>query len=514
MNQKFDFLIVGAGFGGCLMGQILQRLGYQVLIVDAGSHPRFAIGESSTPLADAKLAELCERFRLPEITPLSQYGSAKRQLPQLTIGLKRGFSYFRQRKGKSFAAVDGRVEQLVVAASGADATSDTHWLRSDIDHFFAQRATAEGISLWERTTIECIERESQLWRVDLRNRSDEHQTVTASFLIDASGRAGAVASLASQRDGDLEETPAPYRFRTDSRALFGHFVGVTPWHDVLNQHGIATDNHPFNCDNAALHHILDGGWIWNLRFDNGITSVGVVLDGARQRSLEQQSAERQFWEVISGYPSIAKQMTEAQCVAPKGGIQATPRMQFLRAALAGRGWACLPSAAGFVDPLHSTGIAHTLYAIGALADIFAHHEVGSEQLAQKLVSYARGLRQEFSLIDDLVAAAYLTNADFDAFVSATMLYFAAATSAERVTTGESSLFLNSGNQPFRSAIDNCLASIGECRSGARLWGELPAIVRQQIEPFNIAGLADDSLGNIYRHTVAPIANGKRSASEL
>ena len=272
---------------------------------------------------------------------------------------------------------------------------------------------------------------------------------------------------------------------------------------MLNQQGVSTDNHPFHCDHAALHHIIDGGWIWNLRFDNGITSVGVVLDSERHRSIEHLSAEHQFWEIVSGYPSVSKQMSQARCVAPHAGIQATARMQFLRPAVAGREWACLPSAAGFVDPLHSTGIAHTLYAIGALGDIFAHHELGTEQLAQQLMGYARGLRQEFSLIDQLVAAAYHTNANFDAFVSATMLYFAAATNAERETPEASSLFLNAGNLPFRSAVDCCLATIDECHRGAKPWAELSAVVRQQIEPFNVAGLADDSLENIYRHTVAP-----------
>ena len=102
-----------------------------------------------------------------------------------------------------------------------------------------------------------------------------------------------------------------------------------------------------------------------------------------------------------------------------------------------------------------------------------------------------------------VAVAYHPNADCDALVSATMLYFAAVTSVERETPKESSLFLNGGNLQFRSAVDCCLASIEECRNGAKPWAELSAVVRQQIEPFNIAGLADDALENIYQHTVAP-----------
>ena len=51
-----DIAIVGSGFGGTLLAIIAQRLGRSAALLERGAHPRFAIGESSTPLADFKLA--------------------------------------------------------------------------------------------------------------------------------------------------------------------------------------------------------------------------------------------------------------------------------------------------------------------------------------------------------------------------------------------------------------------------------------------------------------------------
>lgn len=49
MNDSFDIAVIGSGFGGSLMGMIARRLGRSVVLLERGRHPRFSIGESSTP---------------------------------------------------------------------------------------------------------------------------------------------------------------------------------------------------------------------------------------------------------------------------------------------------------------------------------------------------------------------------------------------------------------------------------------------------------------------------------
>ena len=50
-----DIAIIGSSFAGSLLAQILNAMGLRVVMLDRGRHPRFAIGESSTPAADLVL---------------------------------------------------------------------------------------------------------------------------------------------------------------------------------------------------------------------------------------------------------------------------------------------------------------------------------------------------------------------------------------------------------------------------------------------------------------------------
>ncbi|MFM8398567.1 MAG: NAD(P)/FAD-dependent oxidoreductase, partial [Pirellula sp.] len=69
-NQRFDFVIAGTGFSGSLLAWILASQGRKVLLIDRSKHPRFAVGESSTPTADFLLAYLAHRWDLKRLAPL------------------------------------------------------------------------------------------------------------------------------------------------------------------------------------------------------------------------------------------------------------------------------------------------------------------------------------------------------------------------------------------------------------------------------------------------------------
>jgi FADH2 O2-dependent halogenase len=70
------------GFGGSLLAMIARRLGHSVVLLEKTQHPRFAIGESSTPLANLLLEELATRYNLPRLLPLSKWGSWQQHYPR------------------------------------------------------------------------------------------------------------------------------------------------------------------------------------------------------------------------------------------------------------------------------------------------------------------------------------------------------------------------------------------------------------------------------------------------
>src|SRR6266550_9638280 len=125
MKGAYDLAIVGSGFGGALMAMVARRLGLSVLLLERGTHPRFAIGESSSPLANLLLEQLARRYDLPRLLPLTEYGKWKRAYPDLPVGLKRGFTFYHHEAGRPFAPDPDRERQLLVAASPYDEVGDT-----------------------------------------------------------------------------------------------------------------------------------------------------------------------------------------------------------------------------------------------------------------------------------------------------------------------------------------------------------------------------------------------------
>src|SRR3954468_15036900 len=117
MMESCEVAIVGSGFTGSLLARILTVLGYDVVLLERGTHPRFAIGESSTPLANLSLERIASAYGLADCHDLAAHGRWVKRYPELRRGLKRGFTYYRHHPGR---ALDMR-ERMQVAASTDDA---------------------------------------------------------------------------------------------------------------------------------------------------------------------------------------------------------------------------------------------------------------------------------------------------------------------------------------------------------------------------------------------------------
>ena len=144
--ERYDIAIVGSGFAGSLMAMICHQLGRSVVLLERGKHPRFTIGESSTPLTNLMLEELTTRYNLPALTPLAKWGTWQHAYPNIACGLKRGFSFFFHQLGTPDVYDVNRDNQLLVAASPNDRIADTHWYRPDFDQLFANEARKMGIA--------------------------------------------------------------------------------------------------------------------------------------------------------------------------------------------------------------------------------------------------------------------------------------------------------------------------------------------------------------------------------
>src|ERR1041385_9228090 len=90
VKQSCEGAIVGSGFAGSLLARVLTRIGYDVVLLERGTHPRFAIGESSPPLANLSLERIGLRYGLDDCYTLATNGRWLQRFPSVRRGLKRG----------------------------------------------------------------------------------------------------------------------------------------------------------------------------------------------------------------------------------------------------------------------------------------------------------------------------------------------------------------------------------------------------------------------------------------
>ena len=153
-----DIAIVGSGFAGALCALALRQRGRRVALIERGRHPRFAIGESTTPLTNLLLEELADRYDLPRVRAFSKWGTWQRARPDVACGLKRGFTFMFHRPEEAFTDDGARGRQLLVAASPNDEVADTHWYRPDFDLALVQDAQAAGAIYLDETRLERVAR--------------------------------------------------------------------------------------------------------------------------------------------------------------------------------------------------------------------------------------------------------------------------------------------------------------------------------------------------------------------
>src|SRR6266436_952974 len=332
---------------------IARRLGRSVILLERGRHPRFVIGESSTPLANLLLEEISDEYELPFVRPLCKWGTWQKQLPQLPCGLKRGFTFYHHQFGALFGKDAERQRQLLVGASPNEEIADTHWYRPDFDHYLVEQARNLGITCWEETTLVTCREESNGMCLN-GTRHGEPMEISADFVIDATGPRGFLHRA-------LELPEKPFAAFPSTQALFSHFqnAGFLPESFFDDE-----QPPPYPPEQAAVHHIFPGGWIWVLKFNNGITSAGVAATDAVANELEFNSGEPAWRRLLERLPSLAEIFGSAHSVMP---CVHSPRLAFQSGVVAGLRWALLPSAAGFVDPLLSTGFPLTLLGVKRIA---------------------------------------------------------------------------------------------------------------------------------------------------
>lgn len=405
--QRFDVAILGSGIAGGLMGCILARQSLKVVIIDNGIHPRFALGESTIGETTYMLRVLAERYDVPEIAHCSSLSNVQKHVTS-ACGVKRNFGFVYHHKNE----VQNPDEVTQCNVSEFPFGTEMHFHRQDIDAYLFYSAVKYGAVTRQRTNVE-----------DVRVHSDgvtlttaDGETFEVAYVVDASGYDSVLA-----RQFKLRENPP--RFKTHSRTLFTHMVGVKPYDECTQPSGQPTPWHT-----GTLHHIFDGGWVWVIPFNNQehltnpLCSVGVNFDSRRFPKPTDLTPQEEWDHFLSQFPSIAEQFADAR---PVRDWVSTARNQFSSTQTVGDRWCMMSHAAGAIDALFSRGMSNTTQVVNSAAALILQAFKDGDFSAKRFEYIDRLNQTLLDYNDRLVYGSYVSFRNFDLWRAWSKVWFLA-----------------------------------------------------------------------------------------
>ncbi|WP_433889043.1 NAD(P)/FAD-dependent oxidoreductase [Streptomyces sp. CA-111067] len=397
-RPTYDVAILGSGIAGSMLGAILAQGGASVLLIDADSHPKFAIGESTIPYTLVTLRTIAERYNVPEIKTLATFTNCSKIIGP-SFGVKKHFAFMLHHEGRGQDPKE--TNQFSTPGLLHEAS---HLYRQDTDAYLFHAAVHYGCDARQNFRVADVDFDDAGATLTGTN-GEEYR---ARYVVDASGFRSPLAAKF-----DLREEPS--RFKHHSRSLWTHMTGVTPTDDLFKGRAKA-DVPPVPWYEGTVHHMIPRGWFWTIGFDNHpssrnpLCSVGLTLDERKYPKDRSLTPAEEFAAIAERYPDIARQYAGA---VPARGWTSTERLQYSSKRTVGDRWCLLSHAAGFIDPLFSRGLSNTAEAINALAwrllrafkddDFSAERFDFVDRLQQGLLDYN----------DELVNAAYISFEDYD-----------------------------------------------------------------------------------------------------
>ena len=305
-RASFDVAVIGGGPAGSIAATSLALAGRTVAVFEREKFPRFHIGESLLPFS----MDAFKRFGILE--KLDAAGFIRKYGAEITSGCGSGEIRFYFKDGfRSKTSTAFQVE------------------RSQFDKILLDHARECGAHVREETSVENIVLSPGPPRLTIKAKNGSLEEVEAEYLLDCSGR----HSVLGTQLGLKREYAGLQKF-----AVYAHYIGASQ---------------PSGIDGTLTRMVRDKDhWFWIIPLSAEKISVGVVMDTKRYRSLRRSPAEV-LEMFLAEQPIMRARLRGARRVSK---VYASGDYSYRNSSLHGDRWLMAGDAAGFIDPIFSSGV--------------------------------------------------------------------------------------------------------------------------------------------------------------
>src|SRR4051812_22902403 len=362
----YDVAIIGGGPAGSTAAALLARAGRNVVALERDEFPRFHIGESLLPFSMRAFTRLGLHEKFARAGFMEKFG------------------------GEMYGACGGDgVKFYFEDGFGAQTDRSYQVTRADFDKLLLDHAAESGADVREETGVESVDFSDEGVAIRVSRRDElplvhgraeaRPSEIRARYVIDASGR-NSVLGAKFKLKKNYEHL--------QKVSIFAHYDGMTR---AEGRDGTLT----------RMVRALDR-WFWVIPLSPTRTSVGVVLDGDVYKK-SKLSAEDFLQQAIQDQPILMEQMRDAERVTP---VRTAADFSYRSTRLTGDRWMLAGDAAGFIDPVFSSGVFLAVLAGEQAAD--ALHVILDRPAKQKklFARYERNINQAMDVYLRFVDAWY------------------------------------------------------------------------------------------------------------
>ena len=352
-----DAIVIGGGPAGSCAATWLARRGRSVLLLEREQFPRFHIGESLLPYNSEIFEELGLNQRLKSA------GFPVKTGAQFHLG--------NQAKQTAFVFREGRFTRHHAAFQVE---------RSRFDEILLRHGADCGVDVREGVAVDRVATDPE--GVTVTTTSGE--AFRGRFVIDASGR----SNLTGTQEG--LKVPNP---RLRKLAVFAHFDGVQL--DPGSKGG----------DTVIVREAQHWFWLIPLRIDgegHGRVSVGAVLDRDAFSGMEG-SATKILKRLIECSPAVKSRMGTAVAASE---VRVTSDFSYRNSRLSSRRCIRVGDAAGFIDPIFSSGVFIAMYSARAAATAVEEGLTGGHDASGAFERYEHRLAAAMRVYQEMVEGFY------------------------------------------------------------------------------------------------------------